>query len=669
VNVARGQRGFTLIEIMAAITVFSIVTLGLVPLLGASLRGTSLAQSETVAQNSAREMMERIQGLKWFTSWNAKPSKVDVLDLFYPQVSSTGLLAGQSYATVTSYAPLTVSGGSGGVFSTQCPNAGNPACQVNLPAGYTMTIQAAFVKPNLGTSPQTYQIHTPPADYAYNSSTGKDAPPAQLLHVDVAVTRTVNGKIRTSQLQSIVGERKFTPGAAVVTGTAPPSAAPAGPPGAAKISATAKLDYLYQIQTGFSSGTAGTGCPTAPCASDLEATILNSESTIQSSETVSADTTVRAADVSVVRSYPPPQTPPASPPPDLASFSGVTHAVHAPPAAPGVTLCSPLPSPCNTITNVTHPDFSSAVVSSISGTKINSISADTPGGNPTTQAELQLFTSTCGTVDGNFVHPQADLLSSGGYLRLSNTTPVQLVRSFQQSSCSFDPTDRNRGGTLATSTALTPAANRYVQARASAHLANIQWLKLNYSNTPHLFGVSDFDAVVDCKSTPSGGATATATWSGTFIYRFDHKNDGNVPSSRDGLIGAQVTFNRTGNDTISARFDGVNVTTVSTPNAIEWLKANNPVVYDGNSVCCTSTSDIYLFTERDASGTITKKGYLNSAVENKSPSISVSSDGRTTSVSFDAFLRFDTHQLHASYPDSSYSISIGKMSCEAVDNR
>nr|MDQ3957487.1 prepilin-type N-terminal cleavage/methylation domain-containing protein [Actinomycetota bacterium] len=276
----RRDGGFTLVEVMAAMTVFAIITLGLVPLLAASLRGTALAQTEAVAQNAARDMMERVQGFKWFTSWTAKPAKVDVLDLFYPQTSNAGLLPGQSYGTVTSYAPLTLPGGAGGIFTTACPSAANPACNADLPAGYTMSVAAAFVKANSGTSPQTYQVVTPASDYAYNSTSGKDTPPAQLLHVSVAVTRTVNGKVRTSALQSIIGEKKFVAPPAIV-GTAPPGSTPA-PLGLAKIDATAKIDYVYQVQTGFSSSVAGSGCPTPPCASDFEATILSGESTIQS---------------------------------------------------------------------------------------------------------------------------------------------------------------------------------------------------------------------------------------------------------------------------------------------------------------------------------------------------------------------------------------------------
>ncbi|MDQ3957576.1 MAG: hypothetical protein M3273_04555, partial [Actinomycetota bacterium] len=274
--------------------------------------------------------------------------------------------------------------------------------------------------------------------------------------------------------------------------------------------------------------------------------------------------------------------------------------------------------------------------------------------------------------DATFTHNQAELASSGGYLRLSNASPVQLVRTNSGTSCTTIPDDRTRATTLATSTPLTPSAGRWVQSKATATFQQMSWHKINYSGAPFLFTLLDFSATVDCKSTPSGGAYATRSWTASFLYRWDPVNtltgwrSQSVPSA---LTGMQANMNGSGNDTITGRHDGVNITTVTTPNAMEYLKDINPLVYDGDSICCTATSDIYMFTERDADGNLTKKGYLNNAFEDKEPTAAVSGDGRTTSASINAAIRFDTNQQHASWPDSSYRVSIGKMSCEAVDNR
>ncbi|HEY7873784.1 MAG TPA: type II secretion system protein, partial [Actinomycetota bacterium] len=93
------QGGFSLLEVLAALGVFAVVTLGVVPLLGSALKASSTSRSETVAEEAARTIMERIQGTKWYVSYDAKPNKrVDILDLYYPQAASNSAM-GQSFSS------------------------------------------------------------------------------------------------------------------------------------------------------------------------------------------------------------------------------------------------------------------------------------------------------------------------------------------------------------------------------------------------------------------------------------------------------------------------------------------------------------------------------------------------------------------------------------------
>jgi Tfp pilus assembly protein PilV len=74
---------------MAALGVFAVVTLGVVPLLGSAIKASSASRAETVAQEAARNVMERIQGTKWYVSYDAKANKrVDILDLYYSHAQS-----------------------------------------------------------------------------------------------------------------------------------------------------------------------------------------------------------------------------------------------------------------------------------------------------------------------------------------------------------------------------------------------------------------------------------------------------------------------------------------------------------------------------------------------------------------------------------------------------
>jgi hypothetical protein len=84
----------------------AVVTLGVVPLLGSAIKASSASRSETVAQEAARNIMERIQGTKWYVSYDAKPNKrVDILDLYYPQTASNPAM-GQSFAASALNPPL-----------------------------------------------------------------------------------------------------------------------------------------------------------------------------------------------------------------------------------------------------------------------------------------------------------------------------------------------------------------------------------------------------------------------------------------------------------------------------------------------------------------------------------------------------------------------------------
>ena len=211
----RRQGGFSLLEVMAALGIFAVVTLGVVPLLGSALKATSTSNAETVAHEAARNIMERIQGTKWYVSYDAKPNKrVDILDLYYPQ-SASNTAMGQSFAATAANAPLV---GTGGVFTTTCapaPSTPNPACNFTVPDGYTVTIKASFIrKVTPATTPETYEIVTPcvsapcqtpyTAPYAWNAQ-GNDVPASPLMDIDVIVGWTQHGKNRSFSLRAILG--------------------------------------------------------------------------------------------------------------------------------------------------------------------------------------------------------------------------------------------------------------------------------------------------------------------------------------------------------------------------------------------------------------------------------------------------------------------------------
>ena len=637
---------------LAALGIFAVVTLGIVPLLGSALKASSTSSARTVAQEAARNIMERIQGTKWYVSYDAKPNKrVDILDLYYPQAASNTAM-GQSFQANASNAPLV---GTGGVFTTTCspaPATANPACNFPFPDGYTLTIETSFIK-KLGTSPETYQIVTPctampctapyTAPYAWNSQ-GNDVPAQPLMDVDVIVGWTQHGKARSYSLRAILGDRKFAATAAVDAGPSPSASAPSVTTGLAKIHGNAVIDYVVQAQTGYSNSTAqpSTGCPVAPCKSEGTYTFGISESTINAEDTAStADQSSKIADFRIVRTYTSSQAPPATPPPDLANVQGAAAVAHAPPNSFTGFAASMLPTQ-----PITHPELN-AVQAVVYGGEIKNVKVDVSNELPQAEGEFKTYGLTNGQQEATFTNSQIDYAS----LRLEPTQPL----GFFNKVTSFSPPGIG-SYTKANSYALT-AANRSVETKAFSGFNQFALLRFRNSNRQWtMFNVTAATANVNCKSTANPAtASATATWSMNWVVNYDPTNNSGSPSSPSTVIG---TF---GSNQAADTYNG-------SPNAdsLAQLKALNPLEYDD----ANNANDIYLFEKRDpVTGNITQKGYISDFEIQRNPPTSVSADGRSTSASVDGALRIGTASLNPLNSDTQTTMSFLKTSCEAVDNR
>ena len=270
--------GFSLVETMWALLVFSIITLGTVPLLLGSLRGATLSRSYTVGKSVAQEAIERLRDLPYYISYSSQDSKVDVLDLYFP-----GLTGGYDAATKT--------------FTTTCTPATSASapCPKALAAGYTVAFEAQFVNPTTAT-PETYNAVAPAAGYVWSSAV-TDAPPSQLLKVSVLVQWTQSGTTKSYRVDGIVGDRAF----GLRT----------------KLRGTAEVGYGIQALTSYVVGSAQ---------KDLTVIGGASRSETQAGLSSSADQSVEAGSISVNATTP-------------AALLGAVSEHHAPPdAAPaGVT--------------------------------------------------------------------------------------------------------------------------------------------------------------------------------------------------------------------------------------------------------------------------------------------------------------------------------------------
>jgi len=478
-----GQFGFTLIEVLVALTLFTIVTLGVTPVLISSLRGASLSRSYTKGKNVAVEAMERIRGLPYFVSVGsvtpATEPRVDLLDLYFPDMTPSG---------PAGYQPPTSS------FITTCTDSldspaasGALACPSTVPAGHAVTFEATFVSPS-GTGLTTVV----PSGYNWNS-TNTETAPSPLMKMVVRVSWTQNGRPRTTSLTTLLGERDLAD---------------------EKIRATGQIDYVVQGHTGYVDSS---GNP-----SNVVALVGSSESKIESRSVTSADQTVTAGRLTLTR-----EEVGADQAVTLADEFGATASLHAPPnsyLAPDVNI-GPV--------TATHPDLGDLPVAGLSQNKVEGPGVKVENDLPSAIGGFR-FNPSSGFSYGVFNDPGED-----GIDQLHLTGQQMLIVEKVLGNELY-------GTTNAYATALTPAAGRKVEATATTEFAKLRMLPVDFITHPDgsVIVITDFIAQVTCRATAAAAPpVATGTWSAKLWYWVDPLNDGisagtYLPVTVSGAVGS-----------------------------------------------------------------------------------------------------------------------------------
>lgn len=575
------MRGFTLIETLAALTVFAIMTIGIVPLIGSSMRAATTARASTVGKNAAAQAMERIRGLPYFISYGAQAKKVDVLDLYYPAYDDghSATTAGQVYRTICT------------ASST------NPACPKDLSPdvrNLTITFDARFV-----TAEDVPQTEPAPTDYAYNSTSGKDAPPSQFLEMSVAASWTIGSQTRTFNLQSLIGDRKF---------------------GTVRVSGNGRIEYGVKLLTAL------VGDDTE--ISDLTTIVGGSESSITTRLISTGDQSVDAADIRLVRR--PSLTATLK---DLDVALGVAATYHAPPDTAPLDVSAGEDQ-------VFHPAIDTDPVTDgvqplqvgfINDTSTDDVDVKASGGLPLADGGYAFGDGT-GQNDA-WIDNQADT-SIDALLHLHPTDPVAFVRP------------GTSGNTSSYATAID--SNRRVKSSATVTMDDLRLMPVTFildqlAGEHSVLIIDSFTASVTCDSTASTTtAVATGTWEAKIRYWKDDGND---------LLqtGSYQSF------TLTGTIDGV--TNVGILDGLKGL--NNPLVYDDP----IDALDVYLFQD-----TLHPNGYLKSMTV-KAPSRAIELDGRSTSAFVDGAVSIRTTPLDPTLAESAVDVSLGKLSCEALDRR
>lgn len=468
--VRRSESGFSLVETLAAITIFAMITVGVVPLLASSLRGAALARSFTVAKNLAQESMERVRGFPYF---DTAPHR-DVLDLYFPNLS-TGYVAGTQTFTTTCTA----------TSSTPAPSAplACPPDHVDgtstIPAGYTVFFDAQFVRPT-NTTPESFQVQTPPAGYDSNVG-GSSIPPAQFILMTVRTEWLQGGLTKKFQLKSLLGDRKLTPD---------------------KARANASVDFVVQSLTSFMEENGRQ--------SGMRAVLGRSSSSIEIRNFATADTDANAGRFTLTR-----DEFGGTPGSVLADVSGAQGVFHAPPDT------NPLPHVTAPAQTATHPDLGQPIAS-LGTTEVN---ASSTSPSATVPSELPLaatsFSMTGGVGEQFWVANQAAPGLLGLHIFPGGQSHILALRR------ESGPTQLS-GETVAFATATDPAASRKIEATANARFSKLQIMPATFtSGLGGVVEIDNFTASFGCSARGSAGSpTATGTWSATLRYWRDPTPNG-----------------------------------------------------------------------------------------------------------------------------------------------
>ncbi|HET6911212.1 MAG TPA: type II secretion system protein [Mycobacteriales bacterium] len=177
-----GQGGFTLIEVIVALSLVSIAAAGSVPLLITGLRSAVTSRLNTQAKNLAQQRFESMRDLEFHVDRQNGPF-VDLLDIYYTNLTTTATT--RTRANEIEVGKWISSGAS-------APNPSGPFYQVSvaqLPGNpsFSQTIDTQFL--TVSGQPIAASTFT-----GYDSQTeGHDQPPSSMVGVTVVTTWTDHG--------------------------------------------------------------------------------------------------------------------------------------------------------------------------------------------------------------------------------------------------------------------------------------------------------------------------------------------------------------------------------------------------------------------------------------------------------------------------------------------
>jgi len=624
--------GFSLIEVMAALFIFTLLTLGLVPLLTTSIRGSNTARADTIGKNAALKAMERVRGLPFYVSYATSTTKVDLLDLYYPDGATDIVVEGLTlYRTVCAAGALT-----------------NPACPRDIPDGYTIALDAQFVdavvtgpQPTPGETATSYSNVAPTDTYAWNSAS-TDTPPRQILQMSITGTWKAGANDESYTITSLLSDRTF---------------------GGRKVKGTATLGYGVDVYTAFEGDEDE---DEGDAASTENAFISTGESDIERRRVSSARHTTSAARAELQRGTGG----------SLGTVQGATSSTLVAPPDQSPTEITALSG------TLEHPDFDE-IITGFGPTLASNLTATAATALPIAAGESSITGAIPGTTE--YVFKKNPQLITADYNTLNLAASVNggdpsILSLVRDNGLPAPPpivtTPATMGDTVVGGTLAQTLADR-VHTQATTGFDRMFFLKSNWipDDAPiagggtlvgqgHVVVIDDFQAAAACDSHADGIGDSEAQYEATLYYWEDPVQNGDRNDGFYRRVDLDVTSATSGADPLAA---------------VKAQNGNNgPLVYDHSS----ANQRIYLF------GTTLGKtigngrwarpaAYLTdwNSVTATAASASATTDEAaaavsTVTASIDGAIELETADLDTSRGVSAViTASIGSVSCYAEDAR
>lgn len=183
-----GDRGFSLIEVMVALTLLTIVAAAAIPLLLSAASAARTAKYITQAKSLAQQRVEQMRNLPYHVDAAPAYPRVDLLDLYFPNLTAASgtTIANVTSGYVTTQARLAGEPATGPFYRTVVTNLGNDFTQ------FRQVVATQYLS-------KTRAVITPPAGYDRQAQ-GNDVPPSLYLGVTVVTAYMKSPKPATYRL-------------------------------------------------------------------------------------------------------------------------------------------------------------------------------------------------------------------------------------------------------------------------------------------------------------------------------------------------------------------------------------------------------------------------------------------------------------------------------------